>query len=83
MTTIIDTASDTYMVEFQNKSNGGLICNYTNLAEALKPIKEGRILKDIFRYNESKRKFERVPKNKYNTLFGLNTEAMEFLTKYI
>lgn len=79
----IDTATDTYLVEFQNKSNGGLICNYTNLAEALKPLKESRILKDIFRYNESKRKFERVPKNKYNTLFGWNTEAMEILSKYI
>ena len=83
MKTIIETAVDTYLVEFQNKSNGGLICNYTNLAEALKPLKEGRILKDIFRYNEAKRKFERVPKNKYNTLFGWNTEVIEILTKYI
>lgn len=83
MKTIIDTAADTYLVEFQNKSNGGIIATYKDIAEALKPLKEGRILKDIFIYNESKRKFERVPKNKYNTLFGWNTEAMQFLTKYI
>ena len=82
MTTIIDTASDTYMVEFQNKSNGGLICTYTNLAEALKPIKEGRILKDIYRFNNSKKKFERVPKNKYNMFFGWNTEAIQILEKF-
>lgn len=80
---IIDTATDTYLVEFQNKSNGGIICTYSDMAEALRPLTYGRILKDIYRYNESKRKFERVPKNKYNTLFGWNTEAMEFLTKYI
>lgn len=79
----IDTAIDTYLVEYANKANGGIICTYSDIAEALKPLTDGRILKDIFRYNEAKKKFERVPKNKYNTLFGWNTEAMQFLTKYI
>lgn len=79
----IDTATDTYLVEYANKSNGGIICTYSDMVEALRPLTDGITLKDIYRYNESKRKFERVPKNKYNTLFGWNTEAMEFLTKYI
>lgn len=83
MKNIIDTSADTYLVEFQNKSNGGLICTYEHIAEAMKPLTNGMFLKDIYRYSNLKRKFERVPKNKYNTLFGWNTEAMEILTKYI
>lgn len=83
MKTIIDTATDTYLIQFKNKANGGLICNYEDITEALKLLKQGYFLKDIFRYNQSKRKFERVPKNKYNSVFGWNTEAIEVLTKYI
>ena len=80
-TTILDTATDTYFVKFQNKSNGGFICTYSDIQEVLRKTKEGLFLSDIYRFNTAKLKFERVPKSKYNSVFGWNTEAMEFLKK--
>ena len=79
---LIETAYDTYLIKFQNSGNGNVICNYKDLSEALNKLNNGYILADIFRFNESKLKFERVPKNKYNMLFGWNTEAIQILEKF-
>ena len=81
-TNLIETAYDTYLIKFQNSSNGNVICKYTDLSEALNKLNNGYILADIFRFNESKLKFERVPKNKYNMLFGWNTEVIQILEKF-
>ena len=81
-TNLIETAYDTYLIKFQNSGNGYVICNYKDLSEALNKLNNGYILADIFRFNESKLKFERVPKNKYNMLFGWNTEAIQILEKF-
>ena len=81
-TNLIETAYDTYLIKFQNSGNGNVICNYKDLSEALNKLNNGYILADIFRFNESKLKFERVPKNKYNMLFGWNTEVIQILEKF-
>ena len=81
-TNLIETAYDTYLIKFQNSGNGNVICNYKDLSEALNKLNNGYILADIFRFNESKLKFERVPKNKYNMFFGWNTEAIQILEKF-
>ena len=81
-TNLIETAYDTYLIKFQNSSNASVICKYTDLHEALNKLNNGYILADIFRFNESKLKFERVPKNKYNMFFGWNTEAIQILEKF-
>ena len=81
-TNLIETAFDTYLIKFQNSSKASVICKYTDLSEALNKLNDGYILADIFRFNESKLKFERVPKNKYNMLFGWNTEAIQILEKF-
>lgn len=47
--------------------------------EPLKKLNKGFYLKDIFRFNNSKKKFERLPKNQYKTHFQFNTEAMVIL----
>ena len=79
---LIETIYDTYLVRFQNSSNADLICSYTEIQEALKKLNNGYILENIYRYNQSKLKFERVPKNKYNMLFDYNTEAIQILEKF-
>ena len=81
-TNLIETAYDTYLIKFQNSSNASVICKYTDLSEALNKLNNGYILADIFRFNESKLKFERVPKNKYNMLFCWNTEVIQILEKF-
>ena len=81
-TNLIETAYDTYLIKFQNSGNGNVICNYKDLSEALNKLNNGYILADIFRFNESKLKFERVPKNKYNLLFAWNTEVIQILEKF-
>lgn len=81
-TNLIETAYDTYLIKFKNSINASVICKYTDLHEALNKLNNGYILADIFRFNELKLKFERVPKNKYNMLFGWNTEAIQILEKF-
>lgn len=81
-TNLIETAYDTYLIKFQNSSNANIICKYVDLADALNKLNKGYILADIFRFNDSKLKFERVPKNKYNMLFGWNTEVIQILEKF-
>ena len=81
-TNLIETAYDTYLIKFQNSINASVICKYTDLSEALNKLNNGYTLANIFRFNESKLKFERVPKNKYNMLFGWNTEAIQILENF-
>lgn len=73
------TGNDTYLVEFLNSTNKRYITEYNNLKEPLRKLKDGLFLKDIYRFNNSKLKFERVPKSSYKTLFGWCTESMEIL----
>lgn len=81
---IINSGSvDTYLVTFQNSISTQYICAWENLHEALKPLQEGLYLGDIYRYDSAKKKFSRVPKNKYELLFNMNTEAFEILKKYL
>ena len=79
---LIETAYDTDLIKFQNSSNANVICKYVDLADALNKLNEGFILADIFRFNDSKLKFERVPKNKYNMLFFFFSEVIQILEKF-
>ena len=54
MNNLIETSYDTYLIKFQNSSNGNVICKYTDLADALNKLNNGYILADIFRFNELK-----------------------------
>lgn len=83
MKTINSGSVDTYLVTFQNSISTQYICAWENLHEALKPLQEGLYLGDIYRYDPAKKKFSRVPKNKYELLFNMNTEAFEILKKYL
>lgn len=82
ITGTINTGLDTYLVEFQNSVSEKFICQWDNIQEPLKQLNDNYYLKDIYRFNNYKMKFERVPKNKYKLLFSINTEVMEILIKY-
>ena len=72
---ILNTDNDLYLIQFQNSKKNQFICEWSEIQEPLKLIREGQILEDIFRYNPTERKFKRVPKKKYKLLFDMNTEA--------
>lgn len=78
----INTAIDTYLVTFQNSNQNAIIAHWEDVKEPLKQLNEGYYLAEIYRFNAKKLKFERVPKNKYNLLFGANTEVIEILKKH-
>ena len=75
----LTTYADLFLVEFQNFANVSEITTIEHIHEPLKKLNKGFYLKDIFRFNNTKKKFERLPKNKYNMFFGWNTEAMVIL----
>ena len=75
----LTTYADLFLVEFQNSANVSEITTIEHIHEPLKKLNKGFYLKDIFRFNNTKKKFERLPKNKYNMFFGWNTEAMVIL----
>ena len=78
----INTAADTYLVTFKNSTQNKFITTWENIAEPLKQLENGYYLAEIYRFSAKKLKFERVPKNKYNLLFGNQTEVMEILKKH-
>lgn len=78
----INTQTDTYLVIFENSMSNRFIVKYDHLAEPLKQLDNGLYLGDIYRFNNTKLKFERVPKSKYKTLFSWDTESMELLRKH-
>ena len=80
--TTLTTYSDLFLVEFLNSANVSEITTIEHMHEPLKKLNKGFYLKDIFRFNNSKKKFERLPKNKYNMFFGWNTEAIQILEKF-
>ena len=77
--TTLTTYSDLFLVEFQNSSNGSEITTIEHINEPLKKLKNGFYLKDIYRFNNSKRKFDRLPKHQYKMHFQCNTEALVIL----
>lgn len=80
--TTLSNYTDLFLVEFLNSANVSEITTIEHIHEPLKKLNKGFYLKDIFRFNNSKKKFERLPKNKYNMFFGWNTEAIQILEKF-
>ena len=77
----INTGKDIYLVEFQN-STEQFICTWEDIQNPLKLLNDKYYLKFIFRYNPSEKRFLKVPKKLYKTLFSVNTEAILLLEKY-
>ena len=80
--TTLTTYNDLFLVEFLNSANVSEITTIEYINEPLKKLNNGFYLKDIYRFNNSKKKFKRLPKNQYKTLFQFNTEAMVILEKF-
>ena len=80
--TTLSTYNDLFLVEFQNSANVSEIATIEHINEPLKKLNNGFYLKDIFRFNNTKKKFERLPKNQYKTHFQFNTEAMVILENF-
>ena len=78
----LTTYTDLFLVEFLNSANISEITTIEHINEPLKKLNNGFHLKDIYRFNNSKKKFDRLPKNKYNMFFGWNTEAVQILEKF-
>ena len=78
----LTTYTDLFLVEFKNSANVSEITTIEHIHEPLKKLNKGFCLKNIFRFNNTKKKFERLPKNKYNMFFGWNTEAMVILENF-
>ena len=77
--TTLTTYTDLFLVEFLNSANVSEITTIEHINEPLKKLKNGFYLKDIYRFNNSKKKFEILPKNQYKTHFQFNTEALVIL----
>ena len=80
--TTLTTYNDLFLLEFQNSANVSEITTIEYINEPLKKLNNGFYLKDIYRFNNSKKKFERLPKKQYKTHFQFNTEAMIILEKF-
>ena len=80
--TTLSTYADLFLVEFLNTANISEITTIEYINEPLKKLNNGFYLKDIYRFNNTKKKFEKLPKNKYNMFFGWNTEAIQILEKF-
>lgn len=78
----ISTYTDLFLVEFLNSANVSEITTIEHINEPLKKLNQGFYLKDIFRFNNTKKRFERLPKNQYKTHFQFNTEALVILEKF-
>ena len=77
--TTLKTYTDLFLVEFSNSANVSEITTIEHINEPLKKLNQGFYLKDIYRFNNGKKKFERLPKNQYKTHFQFNTGAMVIL----
>ena len=75
----LTTYTDLFLVEFLNSANVSEITTIEHINEPLKKLNKGFYLKDIFRFNNTKKKFERLPRNQYKTHFQFNTEALVIL----
>lgn len=80
--TILTTYTDLFLVGFQNSANVSEIATIEHINEPLKKLNQGFYLKDIYRFNNTKKKFERLPKNQYKTHFQFNTEALVILENF-
>ena len=80
--TTLSTYSDLFLVEFLNSANVSEITTIEYINEPLKKLNNGFYLKDIYRFNNTKKKFEKLPKNQYKTHFQFNTEAMIVLENF-
>ena len=78
----LTTYTDLFLVEFLNSANLSEITTIEHIHEPLKKLNQGFYLKDIFRFNNTKKKFERLPRNQYKTHFQFNTEAMVILENF-
>ena len=77
----LTTYNDLFLVEFKNSANVSEITTIEHIHETLIKLNQGFYLKAIFRFNNTKKKFERLPKNQYKTHFKFNTEALVILEK--
>lgn len=77
--TTLTTYTDLFLVEFLNSTNVSEITTVENIHEPLKKLNNVFYLKDIYRFNNTKKKFERLPKNQYKTHFQFNTDALVIL----
>ena len=80
--TTLTTYNDLFLVELLNSANVSEITTIEHIHEPLKKLNQGFYLKGIFRFNNTKKKFEKLPKNQYNMFFGWNTEAIQILEKF-
>lgn len=80
--TTLTTYTDLFLVEFQNSANVSEITTIEHINEPLEKLNKGFYLKDIFRFNNTKKKFERLPKNQYKTHLQFNTEALVILENF-
>ena len=80
--TTLTTYNDLFLVEFLNSANVSEITTIEHIHEPLKKLNQHFSLKNIFRFNNTKKKFERLPKNQYKTHFQFNTEAMIVLEEF-
>ena len=80
--TTLTTYTDLFLVEFLNSANISEITTIEHINEPLKKLNKGFYLKNIYRFNNNKKKFERVPKNQYKMLFQFNTDALVILENF-
>lgn len=78
----LTTYNDLFLVEFLNSANVSDITTIEHMHEPLKKLNQGFYLKSIFRFNNTKKKFEKLPKNQYKTHFQFNTEALVILENF-
>ena len=78
----LTTYNDLFLVEFLNSANVSEITTIEHIHEPLKKLNQGFYLKSIFRFNNTKKKFEKLPKNQYKTHFQFNTEALVILENF-
>ena len=78
----LTTYNDLFLVEFLNSANVSEITTIEHIHEPLIKLNQGFFLKNIFRFNNAKKKFEKLPKNQYKTHFQFNTEALLILENF-
>ena len=80
--TTLTTYKDLFLIEFLNSANVSEITTIEHINEPLIKLNQGFYLKNIFRFNNTKKKFERIPKKQYRPHFQVNTEAMVILENF-
>ena len=78
----LTTYNDLFLIEFLNSANVSDITTIEHAHEPLKKLNQGFYLKNIFRFSNTKKKFEKLPKNQYKTHFQFNTEALVILENF-